>query len=85
MLLECPKYDNIRRKYIKSFYWKPSTYTFLLLLSINNIKVFNQLGKYLSDCNKLGNIVQLMYKPLCILVYHMFILRKQFLFLLHYM
>ena len=51
MLLECPKYVNLRRNYIKSFYWKkPSTYKVLLLLSVSNIKVLNQLGNYLFVC-----------------------------------
>ena len=32
MLLECPTYNNIRRKYIKPFYWKkPSTFKIVLL------------------------------------------------------
>ena len=53
-LLECPTYDNLRRKYIKQFYWKrPSVYKVILLLSVKNIKELNQLSKYIYECNTL--------------------------------
>ena len=54
LLLECPTYDNLRRKYIKQFYWKiPSVYKVIVLLSVKNIKELNQLSKYIYECNKL--------------------------------
>lgn len=53
-LLECNKYADIREKYIKQYYWRhPSTYKLIQLLSVQNIKELNNLGKYLKLAEKL--------------------------------
>jgi hypothetical protein len=47
-ILECSKYVEIRRKYIKPYYCiNPSALKLTQLLSVQNIKELNNLGKYL--------------------------------------
>ena len=46
-ILECSKYVEIRRKYIKPYYCiNPSAFILTQLLSVQNIKELNNLGKY---------------------------------------
>lgn len=53
-ILICPFYVELRKKYIKSFYYKkPSVFKLVKLLSVNNIKELNNLGKYLSSAFKM--------------------------------
>ena len=47
-ILICEKYKDIRKKFIKPYYWnKPSSFKLVQLLSVRNIKELNNLGKYL--------------------------------------
>ena len=47
-ILECTKYSDLRRKYIKSYYWRnPSVYKLVQLMSVRNIKELNNFGKFL--------------------------------------
>jgi hypothetical protein len=47
-ILECSKFVEIRRKYIKPYYCiNPSAFKITQLLSLQNIKELNNLGKYL--------------------------------------
>ena len=47
-ILECIKYNDLRQKYIKPYYWRnPSVYKLVQLMSVRNIKELNNLGKYL--------------------------------------
>lgn len=53
-ILICPFYAELRKKYIKSFYYKkPSVFKLSKLLSVNNTKELNNLGKYLSSASKM--------------------------------
>jgi hypothetical protein len=53
-ILECSKYVEIRRKYIKPYYCIiPSAFKLTQLLSVQNIKEFNNLGKYLYVAEKI--------------------------------
>ena len=53
-ILECPKYVDIRNKYIKTYYWKrPSSFKLVQLLSVRNLKELNNLGKYLKLAERL--------------------------------
>jgi hypothetical protein len=47
-ILECSKYVEIRRKYIKPYYCiNPSAFKLTQLLSVQNIKELNNLGIYM--------------------------------------
>ena len=53
-ILECSEYVEIRTKYIKSYYCiNPSAFKLTQLLSVQNIKEFNNLGKYLYVAEKI--------------------------------
>jgi hypothetical protein len=55
-ILECSKYVEIRRKYIKPYYCiNPSAFKLTQLLSVQNIKELNNLGKYLYVAGKIRN------------------------------
>ena len=55
-ILECSKYVEIRRKYIKPYYCiNPSAFKLTQLLSVQNIKELNNLGKYLYVAEKIRN------------------------------
>ena len=42
-ILKCNKYDDMRKKYIKPYYWKkPSSFKLVQLLSVCNIKELNK-------------------------------------------
>ena len=53
-ILKCPVYVDIRKKYIKKYYWeRPSAFKLTQLLSVNNVKELCALGKYIRDAFKL--------------------------------
>ena len=55
-ILECSRYNDLRRKYIKHYYWRnPSAYKLVTLLSVRNVKELNNFGKYLCLAEKLRN------------------------------
>ena len=55
-ILCCKKYEEIRKRYIKPYYWhRPSAFKLVQLLSVRNIKQLNNLGKYLINAEKLRN------------------------------
>jgi hypothetical protein len=46
--------NDLRRKYIKQYYWRnPSAYKLVTLLSVRNVKELNNFGKYLCLAEKL--------------------------------
>ena len=52
-ILECSKYVEIRRKYVKPYCCiNPSAFKLTQLLSVQNIKELNNLGKYLYVADK---------------------------------
>lgn len=53
-ILICPFYKEIRKLYVKKYYYeKPSVFKLIQLLSTKNIKELCNLGKYLYKCSKL--------------------------------
>ena len=45
-VLKCPVYCDLRKKYIKHYYWRrPSVFKLVQLLSVNNVKELCSLGK----------------------------------------
>ena len=55
-ILKCNRYNDLRRKYIKQYYWRnPSAYKLVTLLSGRNVKELNNFGKYLCLAVKLRN------------------------------
>ena len=47
LVLECKKYDNLRKQYIsKYFYQQPSMYKFIKLMNCTKKKVLNNLAKF---------------------------------------
>ena len=47
-ILKRPIYNNLRVNYIKNYYYRrPSVFKLVQLLSVNNVKIINNLGKYL--------------------------------------
>ena len=55
-ILQCEKYIDVRRKYLKKYYWqRPSCFKLVQLLSVHNIKELNNLGKYLLLAEKICN------------------------------
>ena len=47
-ILKCPIYNDLRVNYIKNYYYRrPSVFKLVQLLSVNNVKIINNLGKYL--------------------------------------
>ena len=47
-ILQCEKYIDVRRRYLKKYYWQMSScFKLIQLLSVRNIKELNNLGKYL--------------------------------------
>ena len=52
-LFICPMHRDLRRKFIKKFYWhKPSVSKMLILLNTHNLKDLNKLGKFIIEANK---------------------------------
>ena len=57
-ILVCKKYDNIRKIYIKQYYWRrPSSFKLVQLLSVHNVKELNNLDKFLCLAVKIRNNV----------------------------
>jgi len=57
VILLCPSYVNLRKQFIKSYYWKkPSVYKMLQLLSVTNTNELCNLGKYIFNVTKLRNV-----------------------------
>lgn len=55
-VLKCPLYSDLRKKYIKPFYYKkPSVFKLVLLLSTQNIKELCNLGKCLYTAFEIRN------------------------------
>jgi hypothetical protein len=47
-ILKCSFYEDLRIKYVKRFYFKkPCVFKLVKLLSVNNTKELNKLGKFL--------------------------------------
>ena len=47
-ILKCPIYNDLRVNYIKNYYYRRrSVFKLFQLLSVNNVKIINNLGKYL--------------------------------------
>jgi len=54
--LQCEKYIDVRRKYLKKYYGqRPSCFKLVQLLSVRNIKELSNLGKYLLLAEKIRN------------------------------
>ena len=55
-ILQCEKFIDVRRRYLKKYYWQiPSCFKLAQLLSVRNIKEHNNLGKYLLLAEKIRN------------------------------
>lgn len=55
-ILQCNIYIELRRKFIKKYYWcRPSAFKLVQLLSIENTKELCNLGKYLFNAFKIRN------------------------------
>ena len=55
-ILQCEKYIDVRKKYLKKYYWqRPSCFKLVQLLYVCNIKELNNLGKYLLLAEKIRN------------------------------
>ena len=53
-VLMCPVYVDLRKKYIKKYYWeRPSVFKLTQLLSVNNVSELCSLGKYIRDAFQL--------------------------------
>ena len=56
-ILKCPFYTDFRKKFIKKFYYeKPSVFKLVMLLSVENTKELNNLGKFLVYAMKRRNL-----------------------------
>ena len=60
-VLQCTKYNDLRKKYIKKNYWsRPSTFKLVRLLSVENRKELCNLGKFIHlACKSRNNLVWL--------------------------
>lgn len=55
-VLKCPYYFELRKKYIKTYYYKnPSVFKLIQLLSVQNVSELGNLGKYLNLASKKSN------------------------------
>ena len=55
-ILQCEKYIDVRRRFLKKYYWqRPSCFKLVQLLSVGNIKELNNLGKYLLLAEQICN------------------------------
>ena len=55
-ILQCSRYTDLRKKYIKKYYWsRPSTFKLIELLSGENTKQLCNLGKFIHFSFKLRN------------------------------
>ena len=56
-ILECIKYTEIRKKYIKKYFWQmPSCFKLIQLLSVRNVKELNNLDKYIVKAERIRNM-----------------------------
>jgi hypothetical protein len=56
VILQCEKYIDVRRRYLKKYYSQMlSCFKLIQLLSVRNIKKLNNLGKYLLLAEKIRN------------------------------
>ena len=56
-ILKCPFYVELRKRYIKHYYYtKPSVFKLVQLLSAENTKELNNLGKFLVQAEKLRSL-----------------------------
>lgn len=56
-IFKCSMYHEYRKLYIKKYYWyKPSMYKLLQLLSTENTTELSNLGKYLQKAETLRNL-----------------------------
>lgn len=56
-ILKCYKYNEIRHRYIKEYYWKyPSVYKLVQLFTIQNTTQLCNLGKYLVNASRIRNM-----------------------------
>ena len=52
-ILKCPYYDDLRKTYIKPYYYKkPSVFKLIRLLSVQNVKELNKLCQFLMKASK---------------------------------
>ena len=57
-ILVCKQYDNIRKIYIKSYYWRrPSLFKLVQLLSVHSVKELNNIDKFLCLAEEIRNNV----------------------------
>ena len=57
-VLQCRKYIDLRKHYIKKYYWsRPSTFKLVTLLSVENRKELCNLGKFIHFAFKARNNV----------------------------
>ena len=55
-ILQCNKYTDLRKKYIKKYYWsRPSAYKLVQLFSVENTHELCNLGKYIYYAFKIRN------------------------------
>ena len=53
-VLKCPLYDQLRRKYVKPYYYrKPSVFKLVQLLSVQNVRELCNLGNFLRFAGRL--------------------------------
>ena len=61
-VLMCPVYVDLRKKYIKKYYWeRPSVIKLTQLLSVNNVSELCSLGKYIRDAFQLRSNILTWY------------------------
>lgn len=59
-ILVCEKNNELRKKFIKPYYWrKPSNFKLVQLLSVHNVKELNNFGKSLFLAEKARNEIHL--------------------------
>ena len=55
-ILKCPFYNELRKHYIKPYFWKrPSVYKLVQIFTTDNVTELNNLGIYLKKCEILRN------------------------------
>jgi hypothetical protein len=55
-ILQCEKYIDVRRRYLKKYYWlRLPCFKLVQLLSVHNIKELSNLGKYVLLAENIRN------------------------------
>ena len=82
-VLQCAKYNDLRKKYIKKYYWsRPSTFKLVQLLSVENRKEVCNLGKFIHlACKARNNLVWL--TCVFIIIVHNFLTYLYYFLLCH--